>query len=261
MSRPAHTLVVGGTKGIGRTVVSMLAARGHKVSVIARSQPKEEDSPRSVAYYAADLRQIEEVRRVVDEILSAQGPLTGVVFFQRFRGEGDDWDGELATSLTGTRAVIEAVGPQWRPSVGGSIVVVASIATRFVSREQPLSYHVAKGGLLQLVRYYAVALGPKGVRVNGVSPDMVLKDRNREAYSEDKELQALHAQAFPLGRVPTAEEIGEVILFLLDEKSKSITGQDLVLDGGLSLHAHGSLFRAVFQAQRSKSPPVLHRVE
>ena len=103
--------------------------------------------------------------------------------------------------------------------------------------EQPLSYHVAKAGLRQLVRHEAVAMGPLGVRVNCVSPSRVIaSDRDGADGSEPSS----SAQAVPLGRHCTRADVADAVSFLLGPRAAFITGQDIVLDGGASCSWPGS---------------------
>src|SRR2546426_4476463 len=94
-----HTLVVGGTRGIGRAVTEALVETGHFVSVIGRSAGSG-TWPKAVRVWQADLSQIESLSEVVTQILRANGPLQSIVFLQRFRGNGDSWQGEINVSLT-----------------------------------------------------------------------------------------------------------------------------------------------------------------
>ena len=243
-TRSIHSLVVGGTRGLGRAVVRALAAEGHAVSVIGRRPPMEADEPRSgVRHWAVDLTDGQRLSDALAEIRAVNPPLRNLVCAQRYRGQGDAWEGELATSLTATKRLIEWLAEGAEETADKSVVIAGSIASHFVAGEQPLGYHVAKAGLEQMVRYYAVALGPKGIRVNSVSLPAFLKEESRAFYREHQELQDLYASIIPLGRMGTAEEIAKVIAFLCSPGAAFITGQRLVVDGGLSLQWQESLAR------------------
>ena len=110
------------------------------------------------ALLAALLRQVEK-----------RGRLSSLVFLQRYRGSGDAWAGELAVSLTATKTLVEGLTPHFDPAGDRSVCVVASNAGSFVARNQSLAYHTAKAALRQMARFYAVKLGPQGIRVNVVS--------------------------------------------------------------------------------------------
>jgi NAD(P)-dependent dehydrogenase (short-subunit alcohol dehydrogenase family) len=238
-----HCLIVGGTRGIGRALTHLLAESGHNLSVVGRRLP-EIAAPSNLRYLAADLSQPQGVLDLVRESICVQGPLTGAVFLQRFRGEGDSWEGELRTTLTATKFLIENLVASFA-SDGGAMVLVSSNAGRYVARNQPLSYHVGKAGLNQMARYFAAVLGKKGIRVNAVSPCTVLKEESQKFYLENEKLQELYRTITPLGRMGTAREVAQVIAFLLCPQSSFVTGQELYVDGGMSLLLHDAMAREV----------------
>lgn len=237
-----HTLVVGGTRGIGSGIVKILAAEGHILSAIGRRPPSEEagDVP-GIDYWTLDLLDEKRLSVALAEMTNQKGKLTNLIFCQRFRGEGDDWKGEIETSLTFTKNLIECFAKQIDENKQNSIVIISSVASYFIAEEQPLSYHVAKAGLNQLVRYYAVTLGPKGIRINSVSPGLVMKEGAKDFYRKNERLFQLNCSITPLGRMGTPEDIGDLTAFLCSPKASFISGQDIVADGGLSLQMQHSL--------------------
>jgi NAD(P)-dependent dehydrogenase (short-subunit alcohol dehydrogenase family) len=239
-----HSLIVGGTRGIGRALVKTFAEENHVLSVIGRRPPPETDQliP-NVHYWMVDLLDRERLLVVLAEIIGKSGKLNNLIFLQRYRGKEDDWAGEIETTLTATKCVIEHLAEEFDEAGEKSIVIVSSVFGRFVGEGQALSYHVAKAGLDQMIRYYAVALGPRGIRVNGVSPFTFLKEESKDFYLQNKKLYNLYQRIVPLGRMGTAEEIANVILFLCSPKASFITGQNIVVDGGLSLVWQESLAR------------------
>ena len=239
-----HSLVIGGTRGSGRALVMAWAKENHTVSVIGRRSPPEQDRQiPGTHYWSVDLTDENRLAETLAEIIALNGKLRHLAFFQRYRGEGDAWAGELQTSLAATRNVIESLVDAFDGETGGAIVIVSSIAGHFIAEEQPVGYHVAKAGLNQMVRYYAVALGPKGVRVNCVSPGTVLKDESKDFYLQNEKLLNLYREMAPLGRMVTAEEVAQVVAFLCSPVASAITGQNIVVDGGISLRGHESLCR------------------
>lgn len=239
-----HTLVIGGTRGSGRVFVREMAKENHVLSVVSRRLPAEPAPHISdVHYWVADLSDEGSVSDVWGEIIDHNGKLNSLVFFQRFRSDGDPWAGEMQTSLTATKNAIERLSGEFETDGDRSIVVVSSTASDLVTDDQPLSYHVSKAGLNQLVRYYAVGLGPKGIRVNAVSPGTVLKEEAEEFYNQNPKLHELYKRLTPLGRMGTSVDIARAIIFLCSSMASFITGQNIIVDGGLSLQWQGSLLQ------------------
>ncbi len=240
-----HVLVVGGTKGIGYTLVQKWASENFMVSVIARRAADKQVTPSNVHYWPVDLLDQNTLSSVLNDMVTRHGPIRSLVFFQRYRGDGDDWEGEIAISLTATKKIIEYLSDKFDACEERAIVLVSSVAAYYVAGEQPLSYHVGKAGINQMVRYYAVTLGGKGVRVNCVSFGTMLKERSKDFYLQNESLHDLYKQMTPLGRMGTAEEVADVIDFLCNSKASFITGQNILVDGGVSLQAHESLVQNI----------------
>jgi len=155
------------------------------------------------------------------------------VFTQRYRGNDDDWFGEMKTSLELFKNVMIQCYPYLNE--GASVVAISSNAAKSVALEQPVSYHAVKAALEQMIRYYAVKFSPKKIRVNGVSPAITLKPENIDFYEKEKNIKQELCDKIPLGRMCKANDVCNVIDFLLEEKSSFITGQIITVDGGLSL--------------------------
>lgn len=247
-----HSLIIGGTKGIGRSLVRILAGDGHTLSIIARGTPAAyEKSVDNVKYWHADLLKKAELSAVLKDIISENGKLNHLICLQRYRGLGDNWAGEIETTLTGTKYLIENLVEEFKNSGDRSIVLANSIAAHLVVDNQPLSYHIAKAGIDQMIRYYAVALGPRGIRVNGVSPGTILKEESRDYYLKNDTLHALHKKTIPLRRMGTAEEVSNVIAFLCGPCSSFVTGQTIIVDGGLSLQWQETLVLNLVSKKKS----------
>jgi NAD(P)-dependent dehydrogenase (short-subunit alcohol dehydrogenase family) len=238
---PSHALIVGGSRGLGRAFAGQARAAGWRVSVVARHGPDPSPDIASDAFYAVDVSCGEAVRTLLPRVVAERGPLGQLVFFQRYRGGGDDWEGEMATSLRAARVLLEGCPAAFAPERPGAVVLVSSVNAQFISPKLPSSYHVAKAGLCQLARYYAVRLGERGIRVNAVCPGTFIKPENERYYAEHPEVYARLAEASPLNRMGTWREMAEAIFFLLSERASFITGQSLVVDGGTSLRWHESL--------------------
>ncbi|MFM8290491.1 MAG: SDR family NAD(P)-dependent oxidoreductase [Planctomycetia bacterium] len=228
MSR--HFVIVGGSRGLGRAFSVAMVAEGHAVSVLARSR----GDVAGVMYHECDLDTI-DAPTVLDAVSCAGGEIDALACFQRYRGTSDEWAGEFQTTLTATKSLIEN-SPRTFASHGlRSIVLVSSVNALFISPALPPGYHVAKAALCQMARYYACTLGPLGIRVNAVCPSTFVKPETERHYAARPDVVARLAAASPLGRMASYRDVNEAVGFLLGERASFITGQTLVVDGGISL--------------------------
>jgi NAD(P)-dependent dehydrogenase (short-subunit alcohol dehydrogenase family) len=218
----SHVLIVGGSSGIGKQIQPHLWREKHTVTPL----PRQVEPPMGVA-------------------------VDGLVLCQRYRGDArDDWQGEFRASMTRAKGCIEGVVEDMEDG-GGSIVVMASVAGVSVEEEQPVSYHAAKAALIEMVKYYAVTLGPKQIRVNAIIPGLTIKPEARAFYDANPELEATYTDITPLGRMGTVEDIANLVDFLISPKSSYLTGQAITLDGGIGLRSHWALARRVTPALRT----------
>lgn len=167
MSSKGHVVVVGGSKGLGKAISTRFAQQGYAVTVISRNPPKDETWFNHVA---TDLESMTTSEVVVQEALRIGGEIKYLIFCQRYRGVGDQWQGEIQVSLTATRMLINGFSDHFCQSGDRAIGVVSSVYAEYVGGSQPESYHVAKAGLNQLVKYNAWVMGKKGIRINAIMP-------------------------------------------------------------------------------------------
>lgn len=231
-----HSLIIGGTKGLGRVVVRKLAQRGDVVSVFGRSAVNADDRAEgAIDSYQLDITDQSAIKEAIKSSVEKNGPLNYCVFLQRYRGKGNDWEGEINTSLTATKNIAELVTDNMDPVGDKAMIMVSSVFARYVGEGQPASYHVAKAGLDQLMRFYALNLGSKGIRCNGVTPFTFLKDESKQFYFDNKKIMSLYEDIIPLRRMGTSEDSADVICYLSSAQASFLTGQNILVDGGLSL--------------------------
>jgi NAD(P)-dependent dehydrogenase (short-subunit alcohol dehydrogenase family) len=242
-----HAIIIGGTKGVGRELAVILAGEGQYVTAVGRTPSEFPAVPGGgrVEGFKGDVENPDALLAAIRAQVAKVGRVSSLVFLQRYRGQGDAWGGELAVSMTATKALIEGLVPEFDPEGDRSICVVTSSMSTAVARNQSLAYHTAKAALRQMARYYAVKLGPQGIRVNAVAPCTFVKPESAAYYSGQAALQKVYAQITPLGRMGTARDVAEAVAFLCGPKAAFITGQELAVDGGLSLMLQDAMAREV----------------
>ena len=242
MSR--HYLVIGGSKGIGREFIKESLSQNIKISLISRSDLDIEDE--NLSNFNYNLENTTDLITVLKDIIHQNGEIDSITFFQKFRPQDkkiNPLESEFKISLQSTQIIIEFMKDFFIKDGLNSIILIGSIANSYIAEEQPASYHIAKSGLLGLMRYYAVDLGKLKIRVNSISPSTVIKEENKEFYKQNKDLYDLYSSLSPLSRVAESKDITNLIHFLNSNNATFITGQDIVVDGGISLQWQESLAR------------------
>ncbi|MEW2047853.1 SDR family oxidoreductase [Streptomyces sp. NBC_00377] len=238
-------LVTGASRGIGYGVAEALVARGDRVCITGRNEDALKEAveqlgadrvigvagkAHDLAHQAAAVERTMEAFGRVDFLVNNAG--TNPVF-----GPIADLDLDVARKVFETN-VVSALGfaqrtwHAWQKDNGGAIVNIASVAGLSAS---PFigAYGVSKAAMINLTQQLAHEFAPR-VRVNAIAP-AVVKTKFAEALYEGREAEA--AAAYPLARLGVPSDIGGTAAFLTSEQSDWITGQTLVVDGGIFLNA------------------------
>jgi NAD(P)-dependent dehydrogenase (short-subunit alcohol dehydrogenase family) len=241
-----HSIIIGGTKGVGRELAVLFATAGQHVTAVGRA-PGEfpQVSGGTIEGFAGTAEEPEALLSALTRQIAKRGTISSLVFLQRYRGNGDAWTGELTVSLTATKVLLEGLTAHFDEHAERSVCIVSSNASSFIARNQSVAYHATKAAITQMARFYAVKLGKLGIRVNVVSPCTFVKQESASFFAEQPELQSLYARITPLCRMGTAREVAMAVAFLCGPDASFITGQDLTVDGGLSLVMQDTLAREV----------------
>jgi NAD(P)-dependent dehydrogenase (short-subunit alcohol dehydrogenase family) len=198
-----------------------------------------------------DLADADFPARLVAEALEAHGGLDGLVSNAGFAVPGaladyplDTWDRVFAVNTRAPFLLGRAAHAALRQSCGAMVVVTSISGTHATS---PLGAY-SKAATLMLVRQMAGEWGPDGIRVNALSPGLVLTPGTSAAYA-DPQARAARAQRIPLRRMAEPEDMASVVSFLLGPDAAYVTGAELLADGGLAQTLMSSLPMAGWQAQ------------
>jgi NAD(P)-dependent dehydrogenase (short-subunit alcohol dehydrogenase family) len=247
-------LVTGGGSGIGAATARLLAGNGAAVAVT----DLDGDCAAAVAAqivaaggravgYPLDVAEEQAWRDVVARVAADLGAVTvlhgnaaptGQAVMTRdldvLTGDVEIWDRLASVVLRGNLLGCKYTIPSMIAAGGGAIVLTTSIKGRTGSSLRA-AYATMKGGLEQLVRMVATEYGRYGVRCNGVAPGIIITPGLRETVSADYANQLLAAQL--IGRFGEAEDIAAAVLYLASDASSFVTGQTLVVDGGMTAFA------------------------
>lgn len=242
-------LVTGATSGIGRATAIRFAEAGARVAAVGRNQAElaavcKEINKRGGKALAirADVTVKPISRRIVNEAMERFGALDVLVNAAGHISNGTiettkiaDWDAMMNVNLRAVFNLMQQAVPHLEAR-RGNVVNVSSV-TGLRAFPGVLAYCVSKAGLDQLTRCTALELAPKGIRVNAVNPGVVVTDIHKRGGMSDEAYEAFlerSKQTHPIGRVGSAREVADLILYLASERAAWITGATYSIDGGRS---------------------------
>jgi gluconate 5-dehydrogenase len=240
-------LVTGAYRGLGFAIARGLARAGATVVVNGRKHDevvaaakKLTDAGLSASTAEFDVTDGAAVRKGIAAIEARHGHLDIVVNnagIQRRTPFVDfsqkDWDDVIATNLTAPFLVSQAALPGMIARRSGKIIHIASLMSE-LARPTVVPYTAAKGGVRQLTRGMAVELAPHNIQVNAIAPGYFATEMNR-ALIDNAEFNAWVCKRTPAGRWGQPDEIAGLAVFLASGAADYMTGQMLVMDGGMSV--------------------------
>jgi 3-oxoacyl-[acyl-carrier protein] reductase len=233
-------MVTGSTRGIGRAIAQALAEAGARVAVLGRDQAKAAETAAAIGHgavgFACDVTQEASVDAAVEAIGKALGPIdvlvnnAGVTRDNVFLRLADaDWDTVIEANLKGAFRTIRAASRGMMKKRWGRIINISSVVGLIGNKGQA-NYAATKAGLLGLTKTIARELASRGITVNAVAPGFIDTDMTAALTPEQREALA---KQVPMERLGRPEDVASAVLFLASDASAYITGQVLVVDGGM----------------------------
>lgn len=250
-------LVTGGSSGIGRATVLRLAAEGCAVGVLGHEAEKAEQvasevrqaGGRAIAL-VADVGSANEMKAAVDTLVAEFGRLDYLFANAGINGvwapideiEPDEWDRTINTNLRGTYLTLHHGVPHLKRAGGGAVVITASVnGTRIFSNAGATAYSCTKAAQVAMAQMLALELAKFHIRVNVVCPGSIETAISDSTTHRDPEVAGEPVE-YPEGHVPltrgepgSADEVADLVAFLLSDRARHITGTPVWIDGAESL--------------------------
>ena len=233
-------LVTGSTRGIGRAIAETLAGAGARVAVVGRDAARAEEVARAIGHdasgFACDVADVASVTALVENVEKSFGQLDILVNNAGltrdnilFRLKDDDWDAVLDANLRGAFVAIRAASRGMMKRRWGRIINIASVVG-IIGNKGQANYAASKAGLIGLTKSVAKELASRNILINAVAPGFIETDMTAAMTPEARETLS---QQIPLERLGTPNDVAATVAFLASDFASYITGQVLVVDGGL----------------------------
>lgn len=241
-------VVTGASLGIGRAAAIALGRAGAKVVVNFRSHPEQadevvraiRDAGAQAIKFQADVADLAAVEQMITTAVEEFGKVDIAISNAAYSDREVFYEADLAgfrrtvdVTMWGAFHLLRAAARQMIQQGQGGAIVLVSSPHAFIPAPRSMAYNMSKAALEHMARTAAIELAPFRIRVNMIQPGWTDTPGERKFASEET-LQSAGAK-IPLGRLGTAEEMGEAILFLADPRHEYMTGATLLVDGGISL--------------------------
>jgi 3-oxoacyl-[acyl-carrier protein] reductase len=234
-------LVTGASQGIGHGIAKELAAEGVQVAISSRTQEKIEAAAKEIGArpYVHDTLDLDSTPALIEAVTRDLGPIDILVANTGGPPGGDpleftreQWEAAHRELVVAPIEMIELVVPGMRERGFGRILSVSSSAAKEPIPALLMS-NAHRPGLLGAFKTLAGRLAGDGITLNSILPGRIATDRIKHLHGTIEQAQEVAREQIPAGRLGTAEEIGAAAAFLCSERASYITGQALLVDGGL----------------------------
>ncbi len=238
-------VVTGASQGLGKAIAEKLLSEGKKVAFISRSQQKLDElkenhldlvSRDEAVFMAVDVSDHQAMKRVIHNLLSKWGRIDILVNNAGIRTQTaiedmtlEEWDQIMSTNLASTFFVSQAVMHAMKEQKWGRIINMSSIGGQDGPLTSSAAYCASKAGQLALTKVFARSLASYGITVNAVSPAAV---RTPEMDNVPPDKLEKMVQTIPLGRVGEAEEVADLVSYLVSDNGGFVTGATFDINGG-----------------------------
>jgi NAD(P)-dependent dehydrogenase (short-subunit alcohol dehydrogenase family) len=239
-----NIIVTGGAQGIGKIISKQLLEKGFCVSVFdideeAIQEFRNEGRSENIAFFKTDVSDEENVQKSISESFIKFGNISGLINNAAIQIDKpvteltlEEWNRVIGTNLTGAFLCAKHAATFLKDSKG-SIINISSTRA-FQSEANTEAYSASKGGILALTHSLAISLGPE-IKVNCISPGWIdVSGIKKKSKANQIELSEADHSQHPAGRVGKPEDIANMVLFLLNPENDFITGQNFIIDGGMT---------------------------
>jgi NAD(P)-dependent dehydrogenase (short-subunit alcohol dehydrogenase family) len=242
-------IVTGGANGIGRVIVNQLAAEGWQVGILdlnVADVERVEKLPKNCVAISADVSDVNSVEKAIKQFGSTPDLLVNNAGIVRFGPlltlAQSEFEAVVRVNLIGTftvsRQVAALMVADGKP---GNIISITSM-NGVVPGPNSGAYTSTKAGVALLTKQMALEWGPHGIRVNSIAPGLIDAGMSNAVHA-DLEIREAREKRIPLRRLGTAQDIANLVSFLASEQSSYITGENILVDGGVTMSILSTLPR------------------
>jgi len=242
-------IVTGGGQGIGRCIAQTFAEKGAKVVIADIDDEAGKENEEYIKskggdslFVHTDVSFEEDVKNMVDKTIKTYGKIDILINNAGIGAGGtiytrsmEEWDRVINVNLRGTYMCSKYVAPYMRKNGGGVIINIASTRA-FMSEPHTEPYSASKGGIIALTHSLAISLSYDKIRVNSISPGWIeVSEWKKSREAKKPQLTEEDHLQHPAGRVGNPEDIANACLFLCSKEASFITGENLIIDGGMTV--------------------------